>query len=72
MCQAGIHLFVEKPISVKSAEEVGRLAEELSRQQQKHGLVIAVGYMLRYSPVVQVAKKLLQQYNAKPASIMAR
>ena len=57
---------------MKSAEEVGRLAKELSRQQEKHGLVIQVGYMLRYSPVVQAAKKLLQQYNAKPASIMAR
>jgi predicted dehydrogenase len=72
LCQAGIHLFVEKPLSVKSAEEVGRLTEELSRQQEKHGLVIAVGYMLRYSPAVQAAKKLLKQYDAKPASIMAR
>jgi len=70
--QAGIHLFVEKPLSLKSAEEVGRLAEELGRQQERHGLVIAVGYMLRYSPAVQGAKKLLKQYNAKPASIMAR
>ncbi len=57
---------------MKSAEEVGRLAEELARQQREHGLVIAVGYMLRYSPVVQAARKLLQEYNAKPASIMAR
>jgi predicted dehydrogenase len=72
LAKAGIHLFVEKPLSVKSAEEVGRLAEELARQQREHGLVIAVGYMLRYSPVVQAARKLLQEYNAKPASIMAR
>ena len=52
--QAGIHLFVEKPISVKSAEEVARLAKELGKLQEERGLVIAVGYMLRYSPAIQV------------------
>lgn len=72
LAKAGIHLFVEKPLSLKPAEEVGRLAEELKKQQDEHGLVIAVGYMLRYSPAVQAAKRILEQYNAKPASIMAR
>ena len=52
--QAGIHLFVEKPLSVKSAEEVARLAKELGKLQRERRLVIAVGYMLRYSPAIQV------------------
>ncbi len=52
--QAGVHLFVEKPISLKSEEEITRLAEELERLQHEHDLVIAVGYMLRYSPAIRV------------------
>lgn len=52
--QEGVHLFVEKPISIRSAEEVARLADELEKQQEKHKLVIAVGYMLRYSSAIQV------------------
>ena len=52
--QAGIHLFVEKPLSVKSADEVAGLAEELGKLQKEQNLIIAVGYMLRYSPAIQV------------------
>ena len=52
--QAGLHLFVEKPISIKSAEEVARLAAELGQIQKEQGLVIGVGYMLRYSSAIQV------------------
>jgi hypothetical protein len=52
--QAGMHIFVEKPLSVKPVEEVKRLAKELKAVQQENGVTVAVGYMLRYSPAVEV------------------
>lgn len=52
--QAGMHIFVEKPLSVKPVEEVKRLARELKAVQQGNGVTVAVGYMLRYSPAVEV------------------
>lgn len=52
--QAGMNIFVEKPLSVKPVEEVDRLAKELKKVQEQNGVTIAVGYMLRYSPAVEV------------------
>ena len=49
-----MNIFVEKPLSVKPVEEVKRLAEELKKVQDRNGATIAVGYMLRYSPAVEV------------------
>ena len=49
-----MNIFVEKPLSVKPVEEVDRLAKELKKVQDQNGVIIAVGYMLRYSPAVEV------------------
>eukprot|EP00891_Asterochloris_glomerata_P005060 jgi/Astpho2/5060/fgenesh1_pg.00071_%23_40_t len=48
LAQAGVHLFVEKPLSIQSAEEVAKLADELKQVQDQQKLIIAVGYMFRY------------------------
>ena len=53
--QAGMNIFVEKPLSVRPVEEVDRLAAELKKVQEQNGVTIAVGYMLRYSPAVEVS-----------------
>ena len=47
LAQAGVHLFVEKPLSIQSAEEVAKLADELKQVQDQQKLIIAVGYMFR-------------------------
>ena len=47
--KAGMHMFVEKPVSVQSAEEVGELAEQLEECYKTRGSIITAGYMLRYS-----------------------
>lgn len=52
--KAGLDLFIEKPLSVKPVEEVAKLAIELAKLQKQHQLVLGVGYMLRYSPAIQV------------------
>lgn len=58
MLQAGVHLFVEKPLSIQPIEDVTKLGNELARLQKAHNLVIAVGYMLRYSATIQVITML--------------
>ena len=55
-----MHLFVEKPLSVKPPEEVQALSARLQELQKQHKLIIAVGYMLRYSPAVEVLSLLLE------------
>ena len=54
LLQAGLNLFVEKPLSLKPAAEVAELAGKLSELQSQQGLVIAVGYMLRAAPAIEV------------------
>jgi predicted dehydrogenase len=41
----GIHCFVEKPISCKSADEVSKYSFHLEEERKKQNLVLAVGYM---------------------------
>ena len=41
--QAGIHLFVEKPLSIRPAAEVSQLAQRLGELQKEHDIIIAVG-----------------------------
>ena len=54
MTQAGISQFIEKPLSVKPPEEVMELSARLEQLQKDKGIIVAVGYMLRYSPAVEV------------------
>lgn len=35
-------------------------------------VVIAVGYMFRYSAMAQAAKKILKEHNATPLAVIAR
>lgn len=62
--QAGMNIFVEKPLSVKPIKEVVRLAEELKKIQDQNNVTIAVGYMLRYSPAVEVMTHQVAAKNA--------
>lgn len=55
MAEAGIHMFMEKPISVRPIDEVAELAERLDDYHRKNGVITSVGYMLRYSAGVRLA-----------------
>ncbi|KAK9908431.1 hypothetical protein WJX75_007736 [Coccomyxa subellipsoidea] len=72
LAKAGMHLLVEKPISMRPAEEVERLAEVLHEMADERKLVIAVGYMLRYNPAIETAKALLKELGRLPTSIVGR
>ncbi|KAL6073234.1 NAD binding dehydrogenase [Balamuthia mandrillaris] len=51
----GIHMLIEKPISVSTPEEIRSLVPLLSQP----GLVVSVGYMFRYSKAVRRMRELL-------------
>ncbi|KAL3853491.1 hypothetical protein ACJMK2_017027 [Sinanodonta woodiana] len=47
--EAGIHVFVEKPLSVVPPEEFGLYAEAVRKAVQKHNVILSVGYMFSYN-----------------------
>ena len=53
--EAGIHMLVEKPITLDLA-----LASRILDAIQRKGLIAASGYQLRYSPQIEKAKELLE------------
>lgn len=55
---AGVHVFVEKPLCLCVRE-----AEDIRAAQQRSGRQVMVGYMRRYASAFLEAKKLLRTYN---------
>ena len=53
MAEAGIHMFMEKPVSVRPIDEVAELSARLDDYHRKNGVITGVGYMLRYSAGVR-------------------
>lgn len=54
-------MFVEKPLSVKAPEEVMELSQQLEKLQAEKGIIVAVGYMLRYNPAIEVSPTMTAQ-----------
>ena len=48
MAQAGVHMMLEKPVSVRPYEEVAQISAMLDEYHRRSGVIIGVGYMLRY------------------------
>jgi len=70
--QAGVHIFVEKPLSVVPPEQFEPYVEAVESEQRARGLVVSVGYMFRYHPAVEKMHKILQQYGRPVMAINAR
>ncbi len=56
MTQAGCHIFIEKPLG---ASLVG--INDLIKQMQERALTCAVGYQMRFHPVVERIKELIDE-----------
>jgi len=70
MCaEREIDMFVEKPISCKEPAFVEDLRECFASHP---GLIVSVGYMLRYHKAVDFIKNFFAEKNVKPGSICAR
>ena len=59
--QAGIHVFVEKPVSVQSPEKFKAYVEAVITEQKKHNVIVGVAYMFRYHPAVDKIKEVNPQ-----------
>jgi len=66
--EAGIHMFIEKPISCVAPN----LVESIQKKLANTKTVVSVGYMLRYSKVADYVKNFLKENKLQPVSIMAR
>ncbi|KAK9804181.1 hypothetical protein WJX73_009624 [Symbiochloris irregularis] len=72
LAQAGIHMLVEKPISIKGIREVQALSQQLQQLQEAKRLVISVGYQMRYLPAVEAILQLLAEHGKPIAAVLGR
>ena len=70
--RAGVHVFVEKPVSVLPPEQFSSYVQAVEEAQRQKSLVLSVGYMFRYHPAVQKMKSILEELNRPVMGINAR
>ena len=70
--KAGVHLFVEKPLSVVPPEKFKPYADEVESVRKEKGLIVSVGYMFRYHPAVDKIQSILKEHGRSVISINAR
>ncbi len=68
---AGIHMFIEKPLSVLGPSETADVAAAMEAAAQR-GLVISVGYMFRYSRAVEKMRQILDDCPGGPRAVSLR
>ena len=56
--RAGIHVFVEKPVSVQPPEKFKAYVDEVVAEQKKHNVILSVAYMFRYHKAVDKIKEV--------------
>ena len=72
LLQAGVHVFVEKPISVLPPEEFKDYVTMVTKVSQERGCLVSVGYMLRYHPAVRRIKEELTKHGRPLNAINVR
>ena len=60
--RAGVHCFIEKPLSVKAVNDVSTYMEAVLEAQARQKLVVSVGYMFRYHSAIRRMRDLLRQH----------
>ena len=68
---AGVHIFIEKPLSCLPPEQVAPVAEALARAEEK-GLIVSVGYMFRYSRAVDEMRRIIAETPGGVRAVIAR
>eukprot|EP00117_Sycon_ciliatum_P007878 scpid12874/ scgid10819/ Uncharacterized protein UNK4.17 len=66
--RAGVHCFVEKPLSVKPVAEVDAYMQAVLEEQKRQNLVVSVGYMFRYHPAIRRMKQLLADHESSTSA----
>ena len=65
LLQEGVHVFVEKPVSIVPPNEFKEYVSRVEAVSREKNLLVSVGYMFRYHPAVVKMKEVLAEY-AKP------
>ncbi len=68
---AGVHMFIEKPLSAGTPEQVAPVLEALTAAGAE-GLVVSVGYMFRYSRAVERMRRILAETPGGVRAVLAR
>ena len=56
--KTGIHVFVEKPVSVQPPEKFKAYVDEVVAEQKKRNVILSVAYMFRYHKAVDKIKEV--------------
>lgn len=70
--RAGIHAFVEKPLSLVPPEDFSPYVSSIAEACQTNDVVLSVGYMFRYHAAVLKMKELIAQHGGKVMAFNAR
>ena len=70
--KAGVHMFIEKPLSCAPPEEVAKLADALRELADQKNLIISIGYMFRYSRAVSKMKEIIAETPSGVRVVIAR
>ena len=68
---AGVHVFLEKPLASVLPEQLAPVAESLAAAAEG-GLIVSVGYMFRYSHAVEKMRELIAESPGGLRAIAAR
>lgn len=72
LLQAGVHVFVEKPLSVTPPEEFQQYMSAVTEAARKSNCIIGVGYMLRYHGAIERIMEELARFGRPVVAINAR
>lgn len=70
--KAGIHVFVEKPLSVVPPEKFDQYKDEIQRVSSENNVIVSVGYMFRYHDAIIKMKELIKEHGKKVMAFNAR
>ena len=68
--KAGIHTFIEKPLSLVPPENFVDFARTLAAEQAKSNAIVSVGYMFRYHPAVVKMKEFITELHSAGKRVM--
>jgi predicted dehydrogenase len=66
--RAGVHMFIEKPLSAAPPDEVQPVADAIAQAD----IVVSVGYMFRYSRAIETMRTLMAEHGVEPRVFTGR
>ena len=70
--KAGVHVFVEKPVSVVPPEKFIPYVGAVEKAAEEKQLIVSVGYMFRYHPAIQKMKSIIEKHGREVVGTNAR